>query len=70
MVQMGLTIDSGSIKYFVSDGVLSGLLSNIKMSGSVTQGSVNVTYSGTLDMTCKCTDYGKTTVQRPEGIPA
>ena len=70
MLQMGLTIENGSIKYYVSDGVLSGLLSNIKMSGSITQDNINVTYSGTLDITCKCTDYGKTTVQRPEGIPA
>ena len=62
-----ITFDDGSMKFFVSDGVLSAMLGNIEM-------KVNDPYSGnvtvSISSTVKVTNYGTTTVVRPEGVPA
>lgn len=62
-----ITFDNGSMKFFVSDGVLSAMLGNIEM-------KVNDPYSGnvtvSISSTVKVTNYGTTTVVRPEGVPA
>lgn len=62
-----ITFDDGSMKFFVSDGVLSAMLGNIEM-------KVNDPYTGNIKVgissTVKVTNYGTTTVARPEGVPA
>lgn len=68
---MEMNITDGSVKFYVSEGVLSGVLSNMKLRGSMSMpdgagGSINAKYSDAFSMTVKCTNYGTTSVDRPQ----
>lgn len=55
-----LEID-GYIDYFVSDGVLTGILGNV----TVKMNYEGVAMDETVETTCKCVDYGTTKVESP-----
>ena len=72
---MDANIESGSVKFYVSKGVLSGILSNMKLSGTIslsemlgTTENITATFTSALSMTVKCTDYGTTVVTKPAEI--
>ena len=56
------------VKYYVSEGVLSGMRMDLNMDAKMVEDGMTMTLKADAITTMTCTNYGTTTVQKPAGI--